>query len=88
MLDEAIKCDYFQIPVLMNCVECETQTNYGVSAAKFHIRSSFSFLKLTTLNWSPWLAIHACSRDRKLTTDAQRHTTSDRPCSTLVIVKF
>jgi hypothetical protein len=62
--------------------------NYGIPAVKCHFIFAFYFLKITSLNWSSWLAVHSCNHDWKLASTAQRHTTFPRCCSTLVTVHF
>jgi len=57
----ATEYGYFQNAVLVNFVEYNNtkKDKYGVSAVKLHSIFAFYFLKITSLNWSLWLAMRS-----------------------------
>jgi hypothetical protein len=57
----AIEYDYFQNAALENFVEYNNtkKDKHGVSAVKWHSIFAFYFLKITSLNWSPWHAMRS-----------------------------
>jgi hypothetical protein len=52
MLDAAIECDDCLIAVLMNCIECKKQKNYGVPAVECQLRFTFYFSKTKSPKFS------------------------------------
>jgi hypothetical protein len=49
--------DDFRIAILINWVEHKKHKHYGISAVKCHLIFAFSFLKIASLNWTPWHAV-------------------------------
>jgi len=70
----AIECDDFQMALLVNRAEYKKHTTLECVSSKMPFNISYSLFKITSLNLSPWHAIHSCNPDGKFTITAQRHT--------------